>query len=82
MEIASKKAISMHIFEKGKYNDRVGVWREMEVQAVWEIRPSENTEVMTIEEYLNKRRKMQMESIDQTFAECYDTQVEELIQRR
>ena len=65
MEIASKKAISMPIFEKGKYNDRVGVWREMEVQAVWEIRPSENTEVMTIEEYLNKRRKMQMESIMQ-----------------
>ncbi len=49
---------------------------------MWDFRQKERREVMTIEEYLNKRRKMQMESIDQTLAECYDTQVEELIQRR
>ena len=72
----------MHTFKKGKYNDKVGVWRKTEVQTVWDMRPKEQREVMTIEEYLNKRRKIQMESIDQTFAECYDTQVEELIQRR
>ena len=55
----------MHIFKKGKYNDKVGVWRKTEVQIVWDIRSKEQSEVMTIVEYFNKRRKIQLESIDQ-----------------
>lgn len=47
-----------HIFPKGTYNIRSRILKEMEVWFMWEEKKKDCLEIISIEEYLYKRKKV------------------------